>query len=234
VRARLELGAHQQERGRRPPRSSSSRTARCGTATSGRHRLEAVTGEPAPVADGDRRHPPKLAVTDWRPARPGGGGRWPTRARSRSSPAGRGRLRRDLLGGGGRHRHRQRVHRQRGLRGGGPAQAARRRHPRHHRQGRHLAPAADHARARRAPGAAAQARREAAASSRAGRWRGGASGSGTRCRCRPRARSPRRSSLALLAAKLGTWTLGSTGIWVRKDGLTEDEANAPYEREAAA
>jgi site-specific DNA-cytosine methylase len=41
--------------------------------------------------------------------------------------------------------------------------------------------------------------------------------------------------LALLAAKLGTWTLGSTGIWVRKtDGLTEEEANAPYEREAAA
>jgi site-specific DNA-cytosine methylase len=41
--------------------------------------------------------------------------------------------------------------------------------------------------------------------------------------------------LALLAAALGTWTLGSTGIWVRKtDGLTEEEVNAPYEREAVA
>lgn len=34
---------------------------------------------------------------------------------------------------------------------------------------------------------------------------------------------------ALLAAKLGTWTLGSTGIWVREDGVDEDTANAPYE-----
>lgn len=31
---------------------------------------------------------------------------------------------------------------------------------------------------------------------------------------------------ALLAASLGTWTLGSTGIWVRNDGRTEDELNA--------
>lgn len=30
--------------------------------------------------------------------------------------------------------------------------------------------------------------------------------------------------LALLAAALKTWTLGSTGIWVRQDGVTEDEA----------
>jgi len=29
--------------------------------------------------------------------------------------------------------------------------------------------------------------------------------------------------LALLAAALGTWSLGSTGIWVRKDGRREDE-----------
>lgn len=35
---------------------------------------------------------------------------------------------------------------------------------------------------------------------------------------------------ALLAAALGTWTLGSTGIWVREDGATEDELNV----EAAA
>jgi len=35
---------------------------------------------------------------------------------------------------------------------------------------------------------------------------------------------------ALLAASLGTWTLGSTGIWVREDGLSEDEANAPFEQ----
>lgn len=35
---------------------------------------------------------------------------------------------------------------------------------------------------------------------------------------------------ALLAAALGTWTLGSTGIWVREDGATEEEVNA----EAAA
>lgn len=34
---------------------------------------------------------------------------------------------------------------------------------------------------------------------------------------------------ALLASKLGTWTLSSDEIWVRKDGLSEDEANAPYE-----
>lgn len=39
---------------------------------------------------------------------------------------------------------------------------------------------------------------------------------------------------ALLAHKLGTWTLGSTGIWVRKDGTTEDEANAPYEMDVVA
>ncbi len=37
---------------------------------------------------------------------------------------------------------------------------------------------------------------------------------------------------ALLAARLGTWTLGSTGIWVRKDGVTELQANAPYETES--
>lgn len=28
---------------------------------------------------------------------------------------------------------------------------------------------------------------------------------------------------ALLAGALGTWTLGSTGIWVRNDGRTEHE-----------
>lgn len=34
---------------------------------------------------------------------------------------------------------------------------------------------------------------------------------------------------ALLASKLGTWSLSSDEIWVRKDGLTEDDA--PYEME---
>ncbi len=33
---------------------------------------------------------------------------------------------------------------------------------------------------------------------------------------------------ALLAAALGTWTLGSTGIWVRKDGVDEEAANEPW------
>jgi len=37
--------------------------------------------------------------------------------------------------------------------------------------------------------------------------------------------------VALVAAKLGTWTLGSTGIWVRQDGAEEDVVNAPYEAE---
>jgi hypothetical protein len=31
---------------------------------------------------------------------------------------------------------------------------------------------------------------------------------------------------ALLAAALGTWTLGGTGIWVRDDGRTETELEA--------
>lgn len=35
-----------------------------------------------------------------------------------------------------------------------------------------------------------------------------------------------RSGLALLAAALGTWTLGGTGIWVRNDGRTETELEA--------
>jgi hypothetical protein len=31
---------------------------------------------------------------------------------------------------------------------------------------------------------------------------------------------------ALVAAATGVWSLGSTGIWVRDDGVTEDETNA--------
>ncbi len=33
---------------------------------------------------------------------------------------------------------------------------------------------------------------------------------------------------ALLAAKLGTWMLSNEGIWVRKDGVDEAQANAPW------
>lgn len=39
---------------------------------------------------------------------------------------------------------------------------------------------------------------------------------------------------ALLAAALGTWTLGSTGIWVRDDGVTEDDAEQLSAEGAAA
>lgn len=39
---------------------------------------------------------------------------------------------------------------------------------------------------------------------------------------------------ALLAAALGTWTLGSIGIWVRDDGVTEDDAEQLAAEGAAA
>lgn len=39
---------------------------------------------------------------------------------------------------------------------------------------------------------------------------------------------------ALLAAALGTWTLGSTGIWVSDDGVTEDDAEELSAEGAAA
>jgi site-specific DNA-cytosine methylase len=36
---------------------------------------------------------------------------------------------------------------------------------------------------------------------------------------------------ALLAGKLGCWLPGAGGVWVRKDGVTEDEVNAEFEIE---